>query len=92
MLIGIPHNSTCILKAEAGKLDIKTCRPSILFISLIVVMSENVRCSPLSFGQYIYKIWPKLYRQIVGIPMGTYCAPLVTDLFLLCYETNSVRK
>ena len=24
----------------------------------------------------------KLYRQIVGIPMGTYCAPLVADLFL----------
>ena len=23
----------------------------------------------------------KLYRQIVGIPMGTYCAPLVADLF-----------
>ena len=28
----------------------------------------------------------KLYRQIVGIPMGTNCAPLVTDLFLFCYE------
>ena len=27
-----------------------------------------------------------LYRQIVGIPMGTYCAPLVADLFLFCYE------
>ena len=24
----------------------------------------------------------KLYRQIVGIPMGTNCAPLVADLFL----------
>ena len=28
----------------------------------------------------------KLYRQIVGIPMGTKCAPLVADLFLFCYE------
>ena len=27
----------------------------------------------------------KLYRQIVGIPMGTNCAPLVVDLFLFCY-------
>ena len=26
-----------------------------------------------------------LYRQIVGIPMGTNCAPLVSDLFLFCY-------
>ena len=30
----------------------------------------------------------KLYRQIVGIPMGTNCAPLVADLFLLCYERD----
>ena len=28
----------------------------------------------------------KLYRQIVGILMGTNCAPLVADLFLFCYE------
>ena len=30
----------------------------------------------------------KLYRQIVGIPMGTNCAPLVADLFLFCYEKD----
>ena len=33
----------------------------------------------ISFGS-------KLFRQIVGIPMSTYCAPLVADLFLFCYE------
>ena len=30
----------------------------------------------------------KLYRQIVGISMGTNCAPLVADLFLFCYERD----
>ena len=30
----------------------------------------------------------KLYRQIVGIPMGTNCAPLVADLFLFYYERD----
>ena len=30
----------------------------------------------------------KLYRQIVGIPMGTNCTPLVADLFLFCYERD----
>ena len=30
----------------------------------------------------------KLYRQIVGIPMGTNCAPLVANLFLFCYERD----
>ena len=29
-----------------------------------------------------------LYRRIVGIPVGTNCAPLVADLFLFCYERN----
>ena len=29
----------------------------------------------------------KLYRQIVGISMGTNCAPLVAVLFLFCYES-----
>ena len=27
-------------------------------------------------------------QQIVGIPMGTNCAPLITDLFLFCYERD----
>ena len=30
----------------------------------------------------------KLYRQIVGIPMGTNCAPLVADLSLFCDERD----
>ena len=30
----------------------------------------------------------KLYRQIVGIQMGTNCAPLVADLFFFCYEKD----
>ena len=30
----------------------------------------------------------KLYGQIVGIPIGTNCAPLVADLFLFCYERD----
>ena len=29
-----------------------------------------------------------VYQQIVGIPMGTNCAPLIAHLFLNCYERN----
>ena len=29
-----------------------------------------------------------VYQQIVGIPMGTNCAPLTADLFLHCYERD----
>ena len=37
----------------------------------------------------------KLYRQILGIPMCTNCAPLVANLILFCYERDfmlSVRQ
>ena len=30
----------------------------------------------------------KLYSQIVGIPVNTYSAPLVADLFLYCYDRD----
>ena len=32
-----------------------------------------------------------LHRQIIGIPMGTNCTPLVADLFLFCYERDFIR-
>ena len=31
-----------------------------------------------------------VYQQIVGIPMGTNCAPITADLFLFCYEKDFV--
>ena len=34
---GLPSDSTCVLKAEPGKLDIERCEPGILFISLPIV-------------------------------------------------------
>ena len=34
------------------------------------------------------KFGNKLYRQIVGIPMGRNCATLVSDLFLFCNERD----
>ena len=33
----------------------------------------------------------KLYRQIIGISMGTNSAPLVADLFLFCYERDFMK-
>ena len=47
-------------------------------------------CEALTFFlDNLYIIFgSKLYRQIVGIPMGTNCAPLVADLFLFCYERD----
>lgn len=34
----------------------------------------------------------EIFRQVVGIPMGTNCAPLIADLFLFCYERDFMTK
>ena len=45
-------------------------------------------CEALTFllDNIYIRFGSKLYRQIVDIPMGTSCSPLVADLFLFCYE------
>ena len=47
-------------------------------------------CDALNYllANIFIRFGSKLYRQIVGIPMGTYYAPLVADLFLFCYERD----
>ena len=34
----------------------------------------------------------QLFRQMIGIPVGTNCAPLLADLFLYSYETDFLDK
>ena len=53
---------------------------------IIYGLVEKV-CEALTFllDNIYIRFGSKLYRQIVGIPMGTNCAPLAVDLFLFCY-------
>ena len=55
---------------------------SLLIFLLLIYLLDNIY---IGFGT-------KLYRQIVGIPMGTNCAPLVADLFVFCYERDSMTS
>ena len=49
---------------------------------------QNV-CDALTFLLDIFiQFGTKLYRQVVGISIGPYCAPLVADLFLFCDERD----
>ena len=61
------------------------------------VMTERLFSLPLTkvgihFGHVRMSATPYpiswIYRQIVGIPMDTNCAPLVADLFLYRYERD----
>ena len=47
-------------------------------------------CEALTFllDNIYIRFGTKLLRQIVIIPMGTNCAPLVADFFLFCYERD----
>ena len=39
-------------------------------------------------GNIFIRFGTNLYRQVVGIPMGSDCTPLAADLFLFCYERD----
>ena len=34
----------------------------------------------------------KVFQQTVGIPMGTNCAPLLTDIFLYSYDAEFIQS
>ena len=54
---------------------------------------QNV-CEALVYLLYniFIRFGTKPYKQIIGIPMGTNCAPLVADLFLFCYERDFMKS
>ena len=62
-----------------------------LYQVVIEFSSQNVS-DALTFllNNIFIQFATKLYRQVVGIPMGTNCAPLVADLFLFCYERGTL--
>ena len=51
-------------------------------------------CESLSFllDNIYVRFGDAVYRQVIGIPMGTNCAPLVADLFLYCYVREFMLK
>ena len=68
--------------------------------SLLQTIIEDItfglvrKCDALSFllNNIYIRFGIKLYRQIVGIPMGTNCDPLVADLYLFCYERDFMKN
>ena len=56
--------------------------------------TANDNCKMIEFlVDYAYvRFGGQLFRQMVGIPMGTNCAPLLADLFLYSYENEFLDK
>ena len=59
---------------------------SLLLMTKNGYLVKNV-CDALSYllKNIFITFGNKVHRQIEGIPMGTYCAPLEADLCLFCY-------
>ena len=55
---------------------------------MVLIKTKHNDTMATNFGSINLRFGTKLYRQIVGIPMGINCAPLVAGLFLFCYERN----
>ena len=73
------YNSTYFSnKIQKGK----TCYSEEQVISMLEFLIDNIF---VSFGG-------TLFQQVVGIPMGTNCAPLLADLFLYSYESEFLQK
>ena len=52
---------------------------------------KNVCDASFLLDNIYIRFGTKLYRQIVGIPMGTNCAPVVADSFLFCHERDFMK-
>ena len=83
---------------KEGKLYI-ACNDKKAFSLLQTITEDIILClvrkyvTPyrFSFDNIYIRFGTKLYRQIVGIPMGSNCDPLVADLFLFCYERGFMK-
>ena len=60
----------------------KTCYSEEQVISMLEFLIDNIF---VSFGG-------TLFQQVVGIPMGTNCAPLLADLCLYSYESEFLQN
>ena len=83
------------------RLKILSCLVLYVMIKMLSSHLKNIRgthyglakrcvklCSHLSFENIYIRFGTNVYRQTVGIPMGTNCALLEADLFLFCYESG----
>ena len=67
----------------------KYCMLYYVYIIFILCM---LHCMLYLVDNISVRFGGQLFRQMVGIPMGTNCAPLLADLFLYSYENEFLDK
>ena len=81
----IVKNSTSLL-SSLDQLDVRTATSvqTYDFSTLYTSIPHNL----ILIDNIFVKFGGCLFRQVIGIPMGTNCAPLLADLFLYSYESE----
>ena len=82
------RNNTFLVVRNNGKVvwsDVPSTRQSLTedrLISYVEYLIDNI---------YV-NVGNQVYRQCVGVPMGTDCAPLLANLFLFFYENRYMKS
>ena len=71
------HGLACWLQSTHGRRNIQVNE----LIGMLEYLIDSI---------YI-EVGNKVYRQCIGIPMGTDCAPMLANLFLFYYEYNFMK-
>ena len=90
-LIGVVYLREIIV-ALVVVIDLPYCWFILSVISIVVLWmtpADNI-CKMIEFliDNIFVQSGGRLFRQVIGIPMGTNCAPLLADLFLYSYENE----
>ena len=90
--IGLKKKVIGLMKDELGgkiMTDFVALRPK-LYSYKKLDGSEDKKCKGIKkcVVQKTLTFGGRLFRQVIGIPMGTNCAPLLADLFLYSYENE----
>ena len=57
------------------------------YLDLTFIINSGGKLSTRLYDIFV-QFGGRLFRQVIGIPMGTNCAPLLADLFLYSYENE----
>ena len=66
-------------------------KPFSVKLNMINIQTGHIAINLLLDNIYV-RFGNTVYRQVIGIPMGTNCTPLIADLFLYCYESQFMAK
>ena len=86
------HLLTCVSTESQKRTSVLQTKRDFLATRSMTRINVGLALSYVKLLLSSGKIEGMVYHQIVGIPMGTNCAPLIADLFLFCCERDCMSN